>query len=114
MSILCILLGGWLGAISRYEISKRVETSWQKAFPLGTFLINITGSFLIGLVFRADWGMNWQNFLAIGFLGSFTTFSTFFLEIANLGSKKRIALAITYLVSSYIIGILFAFLALSI
>lgn len=114
MSIICVLLGGWLGAISRFEISRRAETFWKKDFPLGTFLINITGSFLIGLVYQADWSPIWQNFLAVGFLGSFTTFSTFFLEIAQLGNRKKIALAISYLLSSYIIGILLAFLAISI
>lgn len=114
MSIIFVLAGGWLGAISRYEISRRVETFWRNDFPLGTFSINITGSFLIGLVYQADWGLSWQNFLAVGFLGSFTTFSTFFLEIVQLGSRKRITIAISYLLSSYIIGILLAFLALSI
>lgn len=114
MSIILVLAGGWFGAISRYEISRRVETFWRNNFPLGTFLINITGSFLIGLVYQADWGLGWQNFLAVGFLGSFTTFSTFFLEIVQLGSKRRITLAISYLLSSYIIGIILAFQALSI
>lgn len=114
MSIIFVLAGGWLGAISRYEISRRVETFGRNDFPLGTFLINITGSFLIGLLYQTDWGTNWQNFLAVGFLGSFTTFSTFFLEIAQLGSKRQITLAISYLLSSYIIGIILAFLALSI
>ncbi|PAF20766.1 hypothetical protein CHH49_14625 [Terribacillus saccharophilus] len=114
MSIIFVLAGGWLGAISRYEISRRVETFWRNDFPLGTFLINITGSFLIGIVYQAGLGSGWQNFLAVGFLGSFTTFSTFFLEIAQLGSRRRIILAISYLLSSYIIGIILAFLALSI
>ncbi|VVM34871.1 CrcB family protein [Terribacillus sp. AE2B 122] len=113
MSLIFVLVGGWLGAISRYEISRRVETFWRNDFPLATFLINITGSFLIGLVFQADWGTGWHNFLAVGFLGSFTTFSTFHLEIVHLGSRSKIALASCYLFSSYFIGILLALLAIS-
>ncbi|PAD34501.1 fluoride efflux transporter FluC [Terribacillus saccharophilus] len=114
MSLIFVLVGGWLGAISRYEISRRVETFWSNDFPLATFLINITGSFLIGLVFQADWGTGWHNFLAVGFLGSFTTYSTFFLEIVQLGSRKKIAMAIGYLLCSYVSGILLSFLAISI
>ncbi|MFB1099863.1 CrcB family protein [Terribacillus sp. JSM ZJ617] len=114
MSLIMVLAGGWLGAISRYEISRRVETFWRNNFPLSTFLINIMGSFLIGLVLQADWGAGWYNFLAVGFLGSFTTFSTFFLEIVQLGSRRKIAMALGYLLCSYISGILLAFLALSI
>lgn len=114
MSLIMVLAGGCLGAISRYEISRQIETFWRNHFPLGTFLINIVGSFLIGLVFQADWGVGWHSFLAVGFLGSFTTFSTFFLEIVQLGSRRKIAMAIGYLLSSYMIGILSAFLAISI
>ncbi|MFS0561399.1 fluoride efflux transporter CrcB [Terribacillus sp. 179-K 1B1 HS] len=113
MNIIFVLIGGWLGAVIRYEISRRVETSWTYSFPLATFLINVMGSFLIGLVFQADWGTDWHNFLAIGFLGSFTTFSTFHLEIVQLSSKKRIIIAVSYLLCSYAAGIALALIGLS-
>ncbi|MFP7170036.1 fluoride efflux transporter CrcB [Terribacillus sp. 7520-G] len=114
MSIVFILIGGWLGAVIRYEISRRIETFWKCGFPLATFLINVMGSFLIGLVFQSDWGTDWHNFLAVGFLGSFTTFSTFHLEIVQLSSRKQIIIAVTYLLCSYAAGIMLALIGLTI
>ena len=75
-------LGGFFGSISRYLTGIAVEHFWHSTFPWGTFSANILGSFIIGLVYAfSDRGgalsPEWRIFLAVGFCGGFTTFSSF-------------------------------------
>ncbi len=79
---LIVGLGGFAGSISRYLVQTALVNRFITIFPLGTFSINLLGSLIIGLVFglaeRYSWlTQEWRLFLAIGFCGSFTTFSTF-------------------------------------
>jgi CrcB protein len=88
-NILIIGIGGFLGAISRYGVALWVGQRWGRHFPLGTFLINISGSFLIGLLmslFTERFMVNpqWRLMLVVGFLGAYTTFSTFEYETGAL------------------------------
>jgi len=87
--IIAIMLGGSLGAISRYLISTWINNKIDANFPFGTLSVNVVGSFLMG--FLAMWlvekiGLNPLLRLAlfVGFLGAFTTFSTFSMETFNL------------------------------
>jgi CrcB protein len=89
VNILIIGIGGFLGAISRYGVALWVGQRWGRSFPLGTFLINISGSFLIGLLmslFTERFMVNpqWRLLLVVGFLGAYTTFSTFEYETGAL------------------------------
>jgi fluoride exporter len=107
--ILSIGVGGAFGAIARYLINiSPLSTIFQK-FPLPTFLINISGSFLIGffLILLTDkFAVNDNLRLAImiGFLGAFTTFSTFEIEIFELVREKLFSTALLYLFSSVLVG----------
>ena len=101
-------IGGFFGALTRFTIGKYIVS----AYPWATFIMNGSGSFALGYVYGCqpiDW--LWQ-LVGIGFLGAYTTFSTFGFEIMQLLEKQRKTHAIIYIFSSIIIGILGAALGL--
>ncbi len=78
-------IGGFLGAIARFWLGGLISNRLGARFPYGTFVINISGSYLIGLIVtvlaeRSHWSANWRYLIPIGFIGAYTTFSTFELE----------------------------------
>jgi CrcB protein len=82
MKYLLILLGGGAGSLARYVAGSAIMTRFAPRFPLGTMIINITGSFLIGLIMtllteRFQPHEYWRMALVVGFLGGYTTFSSF-------------------------------------
>ena len=119
MGYLIVFLGGGLGAALRHGINLAVARTLGTAFPYGTLLINITGSFIMGLVaayfaFRGDASQHWRLFFTTGILGGFTTFSAFSLDAALLYERGEVGLAALYVVGSVALSIggLFAGLAL--
>jgi CrcB protein len=87
--ILVIGMGGFLGAVCRYGVAVWTGQRWGRSFPLGTFVINVSGSFLIGLLMpllteRFIVSPQWRLLLVVGFLGAYTTFSTFEYETGAL------------------------------
>jgi CrcB protein len=81
-TILLVGTGGFLGSVSRFLASRYMQDNFPSAFPFGTFFVNITGCFLIGIIYgfserSALLTPGWKMFLAAGFCGGFTTFSTF-------------------------------------
>ncbi|CAN5700892.1 fluoride efflux transporter CrcB [soil metagenome] len=107
--ILSIAGGGAFGAVARYLINISPLQNLFQPFPFPTFFINITGSFLIGffLILLTDKiavGDNFRLFIMIGFLGAFTTFSTFELEIWNLIKDNQFLTAFLYLFLSVAVG----------
>ena len=106
-------IGGFFGAIARYFLNQYF--SRYKLFPVGTFLVNTTGSFFVGLLLGIDWISDSTRVLVgTGFLGAYTTFSTFNFELFMLKRNRRQFQFILYFVSSYFFGILLAFLGYSI
>lgn len=86
---LVVALGGALGAMSRYGIALIVATFWKRDFPLATFLINVSGSLILGFFAtfaaeRSSLDPMWRLLVATGFVGAYTTFSTFEYETQRL------------------------------
>ena len=85
MKYLMVGIGGFLGAIARFWVGNYVGGKMGVRFPYGTFLINISGSFVIGLSLalltaKVNWSPNWRYLIPVGFIGAYTTFSTFEYE----------------------------------
>ena len=98
--LLAIAGGGAAGAVARYWVSGRVYAWLGSGFPWGTLAVNVAGSFLIGLlaillVERLPYSAEWRSLLIVGFLGAFTTFSTFSLETLTLIEQADYAKALT-------------------
>ncbi len=109
--ILLISTGAILGANARYWIGDWIAQKWGAAFPYGTLVINLTGSLLIGLFvslaterFLID--PRWRLLLVVGFLGAYTTFSTYTLESFNLLERGQWLLGLTNALGSVLAGLL--------
>ena len=109
---IAIAIGGAFGAISRYWVSESMEKVNGTGFPLGTFTVNLLGSFLIGVLFvifaeKLELAHEWRPLLVIGFLGAMTTFSAFSLDTLLLFQQGHYNTALFYIFSS-VIACLFA------
>ena len=113
-SILLVALGGSAGSVLRYLSQKFIGNLYVHPFPWGTLVVNISGCFLIGIL----WGVVSKNssmseelrlLLMTGFCGGFTTFSAFTLESITLIKEQRLLLFFLYIVISVAIGLLATF-----
>ena len=107
--ILAVAIGGAFGATARYLINISPLANLFEKFPFPTFFINVIGSFLIGFLFvlfanKFALGENLRLAITVGFLGAFTTFSTFEFEIFDLAREKYFAVAFLYLCLSISVG----------
>ena len=101
MLVLMVALGGAVGAVSRFGLSGWVQTLWGTTFPMGTMAVNVLGSFLLGLLLplfeSLAWSAEIRTMVTIGFLGAFTTFSTFSYEavvmLQGVGDRSSLHLA---------------------
>lgn len=113
-TILWIALGGGLGTLLRYVLASWLSTTLKPGFPFGTLAVNLIGCFLIGCIYgyfdkqTQDPG-NWKTVLTIGFCGGFTTFSAFAIENLQLLRDGSYQIALLYIFSSVLIGLLLAF-----
>jgi fluoride exporter len=107
--ILAIMLGAALGGAARYAVVTFVTARFASRFPWGTFAVNITGCFLIGvvatlLVERSASPVSWNLFLVTGILGGYTTFSAFGWETVQLSRQNEHLLALSNVLGSAIAG----------
>ncbi len=110
---LAISVGGALGANARYLVASWATTQWGTQFPVGTLLINVSGSFVIGLYLtlateRFTGHPAVRLLVATGFLGAYTTFSTFSVEALRLIETGDAAAGVSYMVASVVLCILAA------
>lgn len=105
MEFVLIGFGGALGSIARYKIGNIISSKSKSSIPVGTFIINITGAFLLGILSGANTNRSISLFFADGFLGAYTTFSTFMYESFTLFKDKKLNAAV-YIISSIVLGIL--------
>ncbi len=94
MAIFWVGLGGFLGANARYLLGGLISNRWGTAFPFGTFVINVTGSFILGffLAYAEDRPFlepSLRLMFAVGFVGAYTTFSTFEFETLRLIQERE-------------------------
>jgi CrcB protein len=111
MPLILIGLGGFAGAISRYLVDGFVTDRTAGAFPWGTLVVNATGSFVLGLLFamtteRAILPADIRGPVMIGFIGAYTTFSTYMLESWGLVESGWYGPAIANLAGSIIVGLI--------
>ena len=108
--ILAIAAGGALGAVARHLAVHRVALLLGAGFPWGTLAVNVVGSFAMGLLIEIS-ALVWQPpgevraFLAVGFLGAFTTFSTFALDVAVLYERGQLAATAGYIAGSVTLSV---------
>ena len=100
---LAVALGGALGAVARYGVFIWLTPPPGK-FPIATFAVNVCGCFLAGILYvlitHAAISQVWRPLLAVGFLGAFTTFSTFSLEALLLWQNQQALVAVSYVVAT--------------
>lgn len=105
----CIAVGGALGALSRYGMSRVIHVP-PDGFPRATFATNLLGAFVLGgfltIVHERQWSARYvRPLFAVGFLGAFTTFSTMAVETVTLAKDGHAGIGITYLLLSVALGL---------
>ncbi len=116
MKYLYLALGGGIGAILRYLVTLTSVRLFSGGFPIGTLIVNLLGSFLIGFSFvffgREQIAVNFRIFLFIGIFGSFTTFSTYMFESIHFLKNGDYKLAFYYIAVSNILGLILVYLGI--
>jgi CrcB protein len=113
-TILLVGIGGFLGANTRYLLDQWVTNRWPMFFPWGTFIINLSGSFILGFFMAFAEQRPWVSretrlLFAVGFVGAYTTFSTYAYESLRLAQDGQMALAALYITASVMLGLIAIF-----
>jgi fluoride exporter len=113
LKILLLAAGGAIGTVSRYAVAGFTHKYFDGTFPLGTLMVNVIGSLVIGFLWgtweTANISSHLRTFIFIGILGGFTTFSTFSLETLNLFREGEFKMAIINILANNILGIAMVF-----
>ncbi len=116
-TIAVVALGGALGAIARHGVNVGAVQIFGHGFPWGTLIVNVLGSFLMGLAIAKFANMDHvshelKTLCITGFLGAFTTFSTFSLDFVTMWERGEMIYALIYMLASVIVSIMALFIAL--
>lgn len=111
MDFLWVGIGGFLGANARYGMTRLVADRLGATYPWGTFLINLIGAFLIGIILtivteRTVADPVWRQVVVIGFLGGYTTFSSYTFEAIALAQRGDWGAAVLYVLGSNVLGLI--------
>jgi len=111
MNWIAVAVGGALGAMARYALSTWVFQVSSNKFPYATLTVNVLGSFVMGILFvviieRTALPVEMRNLWMIGFLGAFTTFSTFSLDALGLWQNGHLFMALLYVLSTVVLCLL--------
>ncbi len=115
--ILAVALGGAIGAVTRWVSSQWLQSLWGRDFPYGTLLVNVLGSFLIGLLYviiveKLLLDAQWRAFLMVGILGALTTFSTFSMDTVQMFEHGEPLKALLNVVSNVVCCLVVTWLGL--
>jgi CrcB protein len=104
-----IAIGGALGALARYQVASMVQLRVPTGFPWGTFLVNVSGCFAMGVVTtlltdRLIANPQWRYLIPIGFIGAYTTFSTFEMEWFQANVEGAWLVGAAYGLASVVVG----------
>lgn len=110
LDIVVVAIGGAIGSVSRYLIGNFISKNYHGSFPMGTFLINILGCFLMGffmsaLIQKELTDTTWRLFLCVGLLGGFTTYSSFGYEALTMMTQGKTLMAGMYAGCSIVVGL---------
>jgi fluoride exporter len=118
MKYLMVAMGGAVGSMLRFWVGGNVADRLGTRFPYGTFAVNCTGSFLIGLVItliaqRASVNPNWRYLIGVGFIGGYTTFSAFEYETFQSMQDGKMLIASLNVIASVAIGLICVWLGVA-
>jgi len=119
MNYFLVFIGGGLGSCLRHTVNVICPRLLGNHFPYHTFIINITGSTIMGLIagylaFKGDAVQSWRLFIMTGILGGYTTFSAFSLDAGLLYERGEVGLAALYVLGSVVLSIIGLFAGLAI
>ena len=108
--ILMVAIGGAIGAVARQQSNQLIMRIFGGEFPIGTIFVNILGSFIMGLLFelfasKITLSDEWRSLIFTGVLASFTTFSSFALDVALLSERNEYYYALCYIGISVVLSI---------
>ena len=108
MQLIAVAIGGALGAVGRYWVGLKTYDLLGGSYPYATIFVNVLGSLLMGFVMAGlmeRLPLEWRGFIVVGFLGSFTTFSTFSADTIRLVEAGNMAAAVGYVALSLVLGL---------
>jgi fluoride exporter len=116
-ALLAVLVAGFAGAVARQEGFSAIQQRVRTKFPVGILAVNLSGAFVLGLLFGLDVTKTWPHWLAVGaqtgFIGAYTTYATWAVDsltLARAGTREQ---AVLNLVGSLLVGVLLAWAGVS-